>query len=180
MGFRSPHEIGETLNPNQLVTLVAMLFSVLLIALTLVGSQMAIQRAFLLAIMVASIYGAAIVAAVLLKGRWPRTAEQRPVIGYVAAGTAAVASAAVLSVAFKSLLYMSFYASLLDLRYTYPYFGAGVHGRGGDVVPLRRLRHRTRGRTPVHALVRGACHRCRAGRNRVFRLAGAAAYCHSA
>jgi hypothetical protein len=44
MGFDSVHEIGETLNPNQVVTLVAMLFSAILITLTLVGSQMAIQR----------------------------------------------------------------------------------------------------------------------------------------
>jgi hypothetical protein len=44
MGFDSVHEIGETLDPNQVVTLVAMLFWAILIALTLVGSQMAIQR----------------------------------------------------------------------------------------------------------------------------------------
>jgi hypothetical protein len=122
MGFKNAHEIGATLNPNQVATLVAMLFSVLLIALTLVGSQMEVQRAFFIAIMVASIYGAAVVAAVLLKERWPRTAEQRPVLGYLAAGITAVASAAFLSVAFKSLLYMSFHTALLEIRYTYPYF----------------------------------------------------------
>jgi hypothetical protein len=65
------------------------------------------RRAFL-SIMVASIYGAAIVAAVLLKGRWPRTGEERPVLGYLAAGATAVVSAAILSVIFKSLLFMSF------------------------------------------------------------------------
>jgi hypothetical protein len=122
MGFASAHEIGETLNPNQVVTLVAMLFSVLLIALTLVGSQMQIQRAFFISIMVATIYGGAVVAAVLLKGRWPRTTDERPVLGYLAAGATAVTSAAFLSVIFKSLLFMSFYRALLDLGYTYPYF----------------------------------------------------------
>jgi hypothetical protein len=66
--------------------------------------------------------GAAIVAAVLLKGRWPRTGEERPVFGYLAAGATAVVSAAILSVIFKSLLFMSFYDALLDLRSTYPYF----------------------------------------------------------
>lgn len=121
MGFQSAHQIGETLNPNQVVTLIAMLFSVLLIALTVVGSQMEVQRAFFLSIMVATIYGAAVVAAVLLKGRWPRTAEERPVLGYLAAGAAAIACGAVLSVIFKSLLFMSFYRAVLDLGYTYPY-----------------------------------------------------------
>ena len=127
MGFKSTHQIGETLNPNQVVTLVAMLFSVLLIALTVVGShmelgsQMEIQRAFFISIMVATIYGAAVVAAVLLKGRWPRTGEERPVLGYLAAGATAIASGAVLSVIFKSLLFMSFYKAFLDLGYTYPY-----------------------------------------------------------
>ena len=122
MGFEGAHEIGETLNPNQVVTLVAMLFSALLIVLTVVGSQMAIQRAFFLSIMVASIYGAAIVAAVLLKGRWPRSADDRPVLSYLAAGATAVVSAAILSVIFKSLLLMSFYEAVFDLRCTYPYF----------------------------------------------------------
>ena len=122
MGFKSAHEVGETLNPNQVVTLVAMLFSVLLIVLTVVGSQMQIQRAFFISIMVASIYGAATVVAVLLKGRWPRTGEERPVLGYLAAGATALATAALLSVIFKSLLFMDFYAAVLDLRYTYPYF----------------------------------------------------------
>jgi hypothetical protein len=122
MGFESAHEIGETLNPNQVVTLVAMLFSVLLIVLTLVGSRTDIQRTVVISIMVASIYGAAIVAAVLFKGRWPRTSRERPVLGYLAAGITAVASAALLSVIFKSLLLMNFYQALFDLRCTYPYF----------------------------------------------------------
>lgn len=122
MGFESAHEIGETLNPNQVVTLVAMLFSVLLIVLTVAGSQSAIQRNVFISTMVASIYGAAIVAAVLLKGRWPRTAKERPVVGYFAAGIAAVASAAALSVIFKSLLLMNFSEAMLDLRCTYPDF----------------------------------------------------------
>jgi hypothetical protein len=122
MGFESAHEIGETLNPNQIVTLVAMLFAALLIVLTVVGSQMALQRAVFLSIMIASIYGAAVVAAVLLKGRWPRTDEGRPVLGYLAAGASAVVSAAVLSVIFKSLVLMSFHEALFDLRCTYPYF----------------------------------------------------------
>lgn len=127
MGFDSAHQIGETLNPNQVVTLVAMVFSVLLIALTVVGShmelgaRMEIQRAFMISIMVATIYGAAVVAAVLLKARWPRTGAERPVLGYLAAGAAAIASGAVLSVVFKSLLFGSFYEALFDLRYTYPY-----------------------------------------------------------
>jgi hypothetical protein len=127
MGFDSAHQIGETLNPNQVVTLVAMLFSVLLIALTVVGShmqlgaRMGIQRAFMISIMVATIYGAAVVAAVLLKARWPRTGAERPVLGYLAAGAAAIARGAVRSVIFKSLLFGSFYEALFDLRYTYPY-----------------------------------------------------------
>lgn len=121
MGFNSTHQVGETLNPNQVVTLVAMLFAVLLIAMTVIGSQMAVQRAFFISIMVATIYGAAVVAAVLLKGRWPRTTEERPVLGYLAAGATAIASGAVLSVIFKSLLFMSFYKALLDLGHTYPY-----------------------------------------------------------
>ncbi|HLT01162.1 MAG TPA: hypothetical protein VK001_03245, partial [Geminicoccaceae bacterium] len=91
MGFEGPHQIGETLNPNQVVTLIAMLFAVLLIALTVVGAQTAVQQAFVISIMVASIYGAAVVVAVLLKGRWPRAGEERPVLGYLAAGVAAIA-----------------------------------------------------------------------------------------
>lgn len=126
MGFKSVHQIGETLNPNQVVTLVATLFSMLLIALTLVGSrvgsEMEIQRAFFISIMVASIYGAAVVVAVLLKGCWPRTGRERPVLGYLAAGVTAMASAALLSVIFKSLLFMSFQRALLDLSFVYPYF----------------------------------------------------------
>jgi hypothetical protein len=127
MGFNSTHQIGETLTPDQVVTLIAMVFSVLLIALTVVGShmqlgaRMEIQRAFMISIMVATIYGAAVVAAVLLKARWPRTGAERPVLGYLAAGAAAIASGAVLSVVFKSLLFGSFYEALFDLRYTYPY-----------------------------------------------------------
>jgi hypothetical protein len=127
MGFQSTHQIGETLNPNQVVSLVAMLFAVLLIALTVVGShmqlgsQMEVQRAFILSIMVATIYGAAVVAAVLLKARWARTGAERPVLGYLAAGATAIGSGAVLSVIFKSLLFGSFYEALFDLRYTYPY-----------------------------------------------------------
>src|SRR5690606_7378473 len=116
-----PHQMAEALNPNQAVTLIAMLFSVLLIALTVVGAQIAVQQAFVISIMVASIYGAAVVVAVLLKGRWPRAGEERPVLGYLAAGVAAIACGAFLSVIFKSLLFMSFYRAVLDLGATYPY-----------------------------------------------------------
>jgi hypothetical protein len=127
MGFEGAHQIGETLNPNQMVTLIAMLFSVLLIALTVVGShmelgaEMEIQRAFIISIMVATIYGAAVVVALVLKGQWPRTGEERPVLGYLAAGATAIGSGAILSVIFKSLLFMSFLTAFRDLGYTYPY-----------------------------------------------------------
>jgi hypothetical protein len=121
------HGIGSPLEPNQAATFVATLFTVLLIALTVVGShtqlgsRMEIQGAFLISIMLATIYGAAVVAAVLLKARWPRTGAERPVLGYLAAGATAIASGAVLSVIFKSLLFGSFYEALFDLMYIYPY-----------------------------------------------------------
>jgi hypothetical protein len=70
---------------------------------------------------VETIYGAAIVCAILLKGRWPTTTGERPVLGYVVSGVVAGAMAALLSVAFKSLLLLSFYDAALNLRFTYPY-----------------------------------------------------------
>ncbi|MCC2663915.1 MAG: hypothetical protein K0S35_1837 [Geminicoccaceae bacterium] len=122
LGFKSTSQDRSPLSPDQVVTVIGMLFVVLLIAVTLIGSQnRPVQYAAFISIMVATIYGAAIVCAVLFKGRWPTTAGQRPVLGYLVAGLAAGAMAAVLSVAFKSLLLLSFYDAVLNLRLTYPY-----------------------------------------------------------
>lgn len=122
MGFKSTNQVGQMLSPNQVVAVVAMVFGVILIAVTLTGSQIPdVQRAFFMSIMVATIYGTAIVCAVLLKGQWPGDDGERPVLGYLASGIVALGMAALVSVAFKSLLLLSFFDALTDLRFTYPY-----------------------------------------------------------
>ena len=72
--------------------------------------------------MFAGLYGVPIFSAVELKRRWRRVGDQRPVVGYLASGVVGAGMAALATIAFKSLLFLSFYEALLDLRYIYPYF----------------------------------------------------------
>jgi hypothetical protein len=122
LGFRSTSQVSSALSPNQVVTVIGMLFVVLLIAVTLIGSRtQSVQHAAFVSIMVATIYGAAIVCAVLFKGPWPAREGERPVLGYLVSGVVAGAMAAVLSVVFKSLLLLNFNEAVSNLGLTYPY-----------------------------------------------------------
>jgi hypothetical protein len=119
-------------DPNKIVAAIAMVFVILvtgvLLASRLLGeSTFDIRRILTMSVMVAVIYGGAIVCALLPKSTWGFANRSkvggRPYAGYAATSALTAVTAAAVSVAFKSIIFQDFRGAAMDLQWTYPWLG---------------------------------------------------------
>jgi hypothetical protein len=122
------HEEGPTgLPPDRVVAVISGVFLAFFLGITAVGgADMPMHRTFVLSLMIALIYGLAVTAAILPKGRWSwarRGPAGRPFIAYLLSGVVGAAAAALTMIVFKSVTFMSVERSWNEFLFTYPWLG---------------------------------------------------------
>lgn len=132
VGFTDLEAAVGGVDPNKIVAAVAMVFVILVTGIVLASklfgeSTPNIHRALTMGVMVAVIYGGAIVCALLPKSTWGFANRGkvggRPYAGYAVSALLTGVTAAAVSVAFKSIIFMDFRVAALDLQWTYPWLG---------------------------------------------------------
>jgi hypothetical protein len=132
IGFLDLDAAVGGVDPNKIVAAAAMVFVILVTGILLTSKvfgdeSVDIRRSLMIGTMVAVIYGAAIVCALLPKSTWEfanyAKVGGRPFAGYAVTAVLAGMAAAIVSVAFKTIILMNFRNAALDLQWTYPWLG---------------------------------------------------------
>lgn len=137
LGLPEQETVGQLLPPDRVVAVLSMVFLALFFGATLLAkldpkSALPTNRAFLMASMVATIYGVAIMGAILPKHRWHFALpgpQGRPVSAYLLSGVLSVAGAALVTLLFKvamcfdprSAMFFDVQRALRDFAISYPW-----------------------------------------------------------
>lgn len=125
LGYDYVDESRSSLDLNQVLTVASVVGLILFSGVSIMGAGESAGSPLFLAVMVAAIYGAAVVCAVAPKVAW-RFADitqtgQRPVAAYLISGVLAVGCGLVVQLLFKLILFRSFYDALVDMGRSYPW-----------------------------------------------------------
>ncbi|HSO06901.1 MAG TPA: hypothetical protein VLW45_06660 [Pelomicrobium sp.] len=125
LGYDYVDESRASLDLNQVLTVASVVGLILFSGVSIMGSGESPGGPLFLAVMVAAIYGAAVVCAVAPKIAW-RFADitqtgQRPVAAYLLSGVLAIGCGLVVQLLFKLILFRSFYDALVDMGKSYPW-----------------------------------------------------------
>jgi hypothetical protein len=132
MGFVMPSRPAAGLSATKLVSYAATVFLILFTGISLLQMSLGdpntgLSKAFVMSVMVACIYGAAICCAIAPKGLWDfadiHKLKIRPAIGYLVSGLLAFGAAAAISFVFKSMIFLDFRRAFFDILVTFPWFG---------------------------------------------------------
>ncbi|MFZ5555234.1 MAG: hypothetical protein ACOZDY_00700 [Pseudomonadota bacterium] len=125
LGFEGVDESGALLDLNQVLTVASVVGLILFSGFSIVGGGTAGRSPLFLAVMVAAIYGCAVVCALAPKLAW-RFADithtgQRPVAAYLLSGLLGVGCGVIVQLLFKLILFRSFFDALVDMGRSYPW-----------------------------------------------------------
>jgi hypothetical protein len=131
LGLPEHDTVTQVMPPNRILAVLAMVFLALFLGVSLLAkidpySRMPAERAFVLALMVATIYGIAVMGAILPKHRWQFAMpgpHGRPIVAYALSGVLAVMGAAVVMLLFKTAMFFDVDKALADFRISYPWLG---------------------------------------------------------
>jgi hypothetical protein len=125
LGYNYVDETPTTLDINQVLTVSSIVALILFAVISLAGHGESPQSAMFVSVMVAAIYGCAVICALTPKLAW-RFADitqvgQRPVAAYLLSGLLGIACALVVQVVFKSLWFFDFWKAIESVRTSYPW-----------------------------------------------------------
>jgi hypothetical protein len=125
LGFAGADEGDAILDLNQLLMVVSVVGLILFSGISILGAGTSRGSPLFLAVMVAAIYGCAVVCALAPKLAW-RFADiahtgKRPVAAYLLSGLLGVACGVIVQLLFKLILFGGFYEALMDMGRSYPW-----------------------------------------------------------
>lgn len=125
LGFTGVEEPGGVLDLNQLLTVVSVVGLILFSGLSILGRGGSGGAPLFLSVMVAAIFGCAVICALAPKLAW-RFADivhtgRRPVAAYLLSGLLGVGCGVIVQLLFKLILFGGFYGALVDMGRSYPW-----------------------------------------------------------
>lgn len=125
LGYSYVDERSAALDINQVLTVASITGLILFAVISIAGHGESPQSVMFISIMVAAIYGCAVICALSPKLAW-RFADitqtgERPVAAYLLSGVLSVGCGVIVQVLFKSLWFFSFWKALMSLGTSYPW-----------------------------------------------------------